>query len=275
MKLSIWTSYYWNLSAEDALLELKAHGFNYCELSCEHAEELIKRGEPKSVGEAFGSFARENKIAVLQGHLSFVGIKISDPENRAIIKKQLDLFNAIGIKSAVLHLDPVADENGVKAPVDVARKANVEALSDILEYIKGTDIVVCLENLITSPAANTVEGLMYYIEHFNSKNLGICLDTGHLNINGKDHARFIKTAKNHIKALHLADNEGQRDQHMMPYGRGNVDFETVIRETKAINYQGLYNLEIPGEVSAPQEVRGYKLDYIQKIMAYLDKVTDK
>ena len=105
--------------------------------------------------------------------------------------------------------------------------------------------------------------------------MGICLDTGHLNINGKDPARFIKTAKNHIKALHLADNEGQRDQHMMPYGRGNVDFETVIRETKAINYQGLYNLEIPGEVSAPQEVRGYKLDYIQKIMAYLDKITDK
>lgn len=271
MKLSVWTSYCWDLSPEDALLELKKHGFNYCELSCEHAETLLKMGEPKIVGERFGKFAREVGIIPLQGHLSFVGIKICNPEHRIYIKKQLDLFMAIGIKSAVLHLDPLADENGVKAPVEIAREANVLALRDILEHIKGSDIVVCLENLISSPAANSAEGLMYFMETLNSKNLGICLDTGHLNLRDKDQAAFIRRTGNYLRALHLADNEGETDQHLMPYGKGSVDFETVIRETKAINYQGLYNLEIPGEVNAPLEIRGYKLDYIQKIMAYLNK----
>ena len=275
MKTSIWSTYYWDLSPEDTLKELKKHGFDYCELSCEHSEILLSRGEPKKIGEEFGKFAKETGITILQGHLVFNGIKICDPEHRALIKKQLDLFNAIGIKNAVLHCDPIVDENGVKAPLEVAREGNAKALSDILEHIKDTDVVVCLENLITSPAVNTVEGLMYFIERFNSKNLGICLDTGHLNINDKDQAAFIRRAKNHIKALHLADNEGERDQHLMPYGKGSVDFKTVISEMKAINYQGLYNLEIPGETNAPFEIRGYKLDYLQKIMKYLDEVTNK
>ena len=273
MKLSVWSSYYYALSPEDAVCEFKAHGFNYCELSCEHSEVLLNRGEPKEVGKTFGAFCRKVGVEVLQGHLFFYNTKICKPEDRALIKKQLDLFMAIGIKNAVLHCDPLADENGVKAPVDIARQENIKAISDLLDYVKGNDIVICLENLITSPAVNSVEGLMYFIEHFNSKNLGICLDTGHLNLRDRDQVSFIRRAGEHIKALHLDDNEEKTDQHLMPYGRGSVDFVSVLREMKRLNYQGLYNLEIPGESGAPFEILGYKLDYIQRVMAYLDNKT--
>ena len=274
MKLSVWSSYYYHLSPEDALKELKAHGFNYCELSSEHSEVLLGRGNPTEVGKAFGDFARELGIEITQGHLFFWGKKICNPDDRALIKKQIDLFLAIGVKNAVLHCDPLMNEQGEKAPIEVARRENIIAISDILEHVKGTDMVICLENLISSPAVNNIDGLMYFIDHFDSPNLGICLDTGHLNINDKDQAGFIKRAGKNIKALHLADNEGQSDQHMMPYGKGSVDFATVIREMKKQDYMGLYNLEIPGERSAPDEILGYKLEYIQKMMAYLDKVTE-
>ena len=274
MKTSVWSSYYYSLSPEDALRELKAHGFDYCELSCEHSEVLLERGEPKEIGEAFGKFARELGIKLLQGHLLFYGTKISSPEDREKIKKQLDLFLAIGIKNAVLHCDPIADENGVKAPIEIARQENIKAIGDLLNHVKGTDTVICLENLISSPAANSIEGLMYFIDHFKSENLGITLDTGHLNLTDKDQAAFIRRAGKHIKALHLADNEGERDQHLMPYGKGSVNFEVVIREMKALGYEGLYNLEIPGESWIPLEVRGYKLDYIKKMMEYLDRITE-
>ncbi|MBQ7761824.1 MAG: sugar phosphate isomerase/epimerase [Clostridia bacterium] len=274
MKLSVWSSYYYDLSPEDALRELKAHGFDYCELSSEHSEVLLERGDAKVVGEEFGRFAKEVGITILQGHLFFWGKRICDPNDRALIKKQLDLFQAIGIKNAVLHCDPLVDENGVKAPIEIARRENVKAISELLDYVKDTDIVICLENLISSPAVNNVEGLMYFIEHFNSKSLGICLDTGHLNINDRNQVAFIRRASKHIKALHLADNEGKTDQHLMPFGKGNVDFVSVIREMKAQNYEGLYNLEIPGERNGPLEILGYKLDYIKKIMSYLDRITE-
>lgn len=273
MKTSVWSSYYYSLSPEDALRELKAHGFDYCELSSEHSEALLKRGEAKEVGEAFGKFARDLGVEVSQGHLFFWEKKICKPEDRSLIKKQIDLFLGIGIKNAVLHCDPLVDENGVKAPIDIARRENVKAIGDLLDYVKGTDLVICLENLISSPAANSAEGLMYFIDRFQSENLGITLDTGHLNLTDKDQAAFIRRAGKHIKALHLADNEGERDQHLMPYGKGSVNFEVVIREMKALGYEGLYNLEIPGESWIPLEVRAYKLDYIKKMMEYLDRIT--
>lgn len=274
MKTSVWSSYYYFFSPEDAIRTLKSHGFNYCELSSEHSEVLLGRGDAKTVGAEFGKFAKELGIELLQGHLFFWGKKICKIEDRELIKRQLDLFLGIGIKNAVLHLDPLVDEDGNKAPIDIIRQENIKAISDLLNHIKGTDIVICLENLISCPAANNVESLMYYIDYFKSENLGICLDTGHLNINDKDQIGFIRRAGKHIKALHLADNEGERDQHMMPYGKGNVNFVAVISEMKKQGYQGLYNLEIPGESGGPDEVKGFKLDYIQRVMAYLDDITE-
>ena len=136
------------------------------------------------------------------------------------------------------------------------------------------DMVICLENLISTDFINSIDGLIYFIERFNSKNLGICLDTGHLNLNDRDQVAFIRKAGKHIKALHLADNDQSRDQHLMPYGCGSVDFVSVIREMKALDYKGLYNLEIPGERCAPLEVLGYKLDYLKNVLEYLDRVTE-
>ena len=61
----------------------------------------------------------------------------------------------------------------------------------------------------------------------------------------------------------------------MPYGCGNVDFSSVIREMKSLGYEGMSNLEIPGERMAPLEILGYKLDYVKKMMNYLDKITEE
>ena len=53
MKTSVWSSYYYHHTPENALREFKARGFNYCELSCEHSEVLLERGDPQAVGEEF------------------------------------------------------------------------------------------------------------------------------------------------------------------------------------------------------------------------------
>ena len=272
MKFSVWSSYYYDLSPEDAMREFKAHGFDCCELSFEHAYVIMERGDIKKEGEAFGKFARELGMELSQGHLSYEA-KICMEKGREFLKKQIDLFLAIGIKHAVLHCDSLLwKEESLSREEKI--EENCKAIKELLDYIEGKDMIICLENLISADFINCIDGIMYFIERFNSKQLGICLDTGHLNLKDKDQVAFIRKAGNHIKALHLADNEGQRDQHLMPYGCGNVDFVSVIKEMKSLNYDGLYNLEIPGERCAPLEILGYKLDYIKKMLEYLDKTTD-
>ena len=71
MKLSVWSSYYVELSPEDALLELRKFGYEHCELSDEHALKLLERGDATEVGKEFGRFAKEIGMDLLQGHLLF------------------------------------------------------------------------------------------------------------------------------------------------------------------------------------------------------------
>ena len=274
MKLSVWSSYYFDLSPEDAMREFKAHGFDYCELSFEHAYELMKRGDIMTAGEQFRKFTDNIGIEISQGHLSYEA-KLCKPEGKEFLKKQIDLFLAMGVKNAVLHCDSLAWKENISMSTEEKIEENSNALFELLEYIKDTDMVICLENLISTDFVNHVDGLLNFINKFGSKNLGICLDTGHLHLKDKDQVNFIRKAGTHIKALHLADNEGQRDQHLMPYGCGGVDFVSVIREMKKLGYEGLYNLEIPGERNAPLEILGYKLDYIKKMFDYLDKITEQ
>lgn len=274
MKLSVWSSYYYDLTPEDVLRELKAHGYSYCELSDEHALVLLERGDPLTVGAEFGKFAKEIGVEILQGHL-FLNAKICKSEDRELLKKQFDLFRAIGVKNAVLHCDSFT-RSEEELTLEFKREENTKALIDLVDYLSGTDIVICLENLRPLRITQSADDLLYFINRINSKNLGICLDTGHLNLTPyNDQAEFIRKAGHHIKALHLADNDGLgHDQHLLPYGRGVVDMPLVIREMKKLGYEGLYNLEIPGERHAPMEVLGYKLDYIQKLFEYIDKITD-
>jgi sugar phosphate isomerase/epimerase len=273
MRLSVWSSYYFDLSPEDALREFKAHGFDHCEISFEHAYMLMERGDIKKAGEEFKRFAYELGVDISQGHLSYEA-KLCKSEGREFLKKQIDLFLAMGVKNAVLHCDSLTWRNDEDVSTEEKIKENESALSELLDYIRDTDMIICLENLISTAFVNSVDGLLHFIEKFGSKNLGICLDTGHLNLTDRDQVNFIRKAGKHIKALHLADNEGKRDQHLMPYGCGSVDFVSVIREMKSLGYEGMYNLEIPGERMAPLEILGYKLDYIKKMMNYLDKITE-
>ncbi|MBQ8393712.1 MAG: sugar phosphate isomerase/epimerase [Clostridia bacterium] len=275
MKYCVWSSYYYGLSPEDTIREFKAHGFNCCELSFEHSAELMERGDAKKIGEEFGKFAKELEFEISQGHLSYEA-RICKPEGIKFLKRQIDLFLGMGVKYAVLHCDSLTWRKDERLTTEEIIKENRNALSELLDYIKGTDMVICLENLLSASFVNNIDGLMYFINEFKSENLGICLDTGHLNLTEKDQINFIRKGGKHIKALHLADNDGRSgDQHLMPYGCGNVDFVSVIREMKSLGYDGLYNLEIPGERGAPLEVLGYKLDYIKKMLEYLDKITDK
>lgn len=274
MKLSVWSSYYYDLTPEDALRELRAHGYNHCELSDEHALVILERGDARRAGAEFGKFARELGVELLQGHL-FLRAKIGLQEDRELLMRQFELFDAIGVKNAVLHCDNL-DYLGEDVSLELKREKNTEALEILCDALKGTDMVICLENLRPPRFTTTADDLLYFINRINSKNLGICLDTGHLNLSeNPNQLEFIEKAGKHIKALHLADNDGLGiDQHLMPFARGTVDMVSVIREMKKIGYEGLYNLEIPGERKAPMEILGYKLDYIKKMFEYIDTITN-
>jgi hypothetical protein len=76
---------------------------------------------------------------------------------------------------------------------------------------------------------------------------------------------FIRGAGKLLIALHIADNDGTSDQHMMPLGRGRVNWWEVMTGLREVGYNRLFNYEIPGERQASPKVRMAKLEYIKAV----------
>ena len=266
-RIGVWTSYLVELSPEDMACAFAAKGWRHLELSDEHARALLERGDPSSAGRRFREFASGHGVGFPQGHLWLHVDVTADNHNETIdaLRRWLDLFLALEIRAAVIH--PGGNDlkkAGVDPEIIMARR--VRAFRALTAHVRGTPLRLCLEN---TPAANSVDELLAILEAVGGPHLAICLDTGHLHMADGDQPDFIRRAGALLQALHIADNEGQSDQHLMPYGRGTIRWPPLISALKEIGYDGLFNLEIPGENRCPMPVRLAKLDYIKTMVGMM------
>lgn len=268
LKLSVWSNYFRELEPEDRLAEFSRSGFRYLEFSTEDGEILLKRGKPAQAGAEYRKRAEDLGITVLQGHLDLEA-DILNSASLEGLKVWLELFKAVGIKNCVLHYGKGPATN---IPPALLLEKRGEALKELKKGIAGTDMRICLENLSRDRDCKTLLGLIAYA---GEENMGICLDTGHLNLAEGNPAAFVAEAGTLLHALHIADNEGYYDQHFMPYfGRGTVPWAEFMGALGGSGYRGLFNFEIPGTTgNVPLEVLRLKLDYVRGLGAYLESLT--
>lgn len=267
---SVWSSYFIDLSPEEMVQNFSKKGWSNSEFSDEHAIALLERGRPEIIGAEFKKFAQSYGVSFSQGHLRLRSDIAGEnkEEDVEILKKWLDLFNAIGIRNAVLH---PGGFDLLKRGCEPERvfEANVESIGELTKYIEGSEMTICLENIVQT--APECDDLLNIINAVGDANLGICLDTGHLNRTSGKQLEFIRKAGAYLKALHIDDNEGKDDQHMMPYGKGTVKWDEVLAGLKEVEYNRLFNFEIPGENNCPLDIRLAKLDYLKEIAAIMLK----
>jgi sugar phosphate isomerase/epimerase len=267
LKVSVWSHYFRELSPEDKLKEFSAAGFRYIEFSTEDGEILLGRGKPAISGGEYRKHAADAGITVLQGHLDLEA-NILNRAHVEGLKVWLELFNAIGIKNCVLHYE----KSPAGAPHLLLEKRG-DVLLELKKVIAGTDMRLCLENLFRDRDCKTLLGLIKYA---GEENMGICLDTGHLNLAGGDPSAFVAEAGPLLHALHIADNEGYYDQHFIPYfGRSAIPWAAFMRTLGSSGYQGLFNFEIPGTTgNVPLEVLRLKLAYVRSLAGYMESLAN-
>jgi len=263
-KLSMWTSFFIELTPEEAIAELAQAGWRHAELSDEHGQALLARGEPERVGHAFRRVADDAGVAVAQGHLWLV-VDIAPADEAArqhvvdALRRWLDLYLALGIPAAVLH------PGGDTIPDPAARlDCQLRTLADLAGHVRGTDLVLCLENCSSGDALKPL------LAHADPAHVGVCLDTGHLNLTRESQADFVRSCGRRLRALHLAENDRSGDQHNMPFARGgSVPWPDIAAALADVAYPGLLNFEIPGENRCPLPVRRLKLAYLRDLAAWI------
>ena len=265
--VSVWIDYWENESVEESIARLRKAGFTHGELSIIHLPQIMAAPDPVKYGAELKAYADNLGFTIPQGHTSFTEGLIG-PEAVERLKPELDMFAALGIQKAVVHV------NGGKDMTDTdARYAEwIKNIRTLSEYVDGTGITLCLENLTAFPVTRSSDGLLQLIKDSGDKNLGICLDTGHLHLSNtkgttnETHGDFIRNVGSYLQALHIVDNNGEKDTYQMPFSaRTGVDWVDVMRGLRDVDYKGLFNLEILGERGGNDTIREAKLAFI-KIM---------
>ncbi len=124
----------------------------------------------------------------------------------------------------------------------------------------GGRLSINIENLTKSfskyhfPLASTMESLELLMANIEGSRC--TLDTGHAHVNGQDPLQMAERIGGKIAEIHLNDNEGSSDDHLMP-GDGKVQFDGLLKRVSSPDV--LLCLELnphrysPGEVLSSME----------------------
>ena len=270
LPLSVWSGYFCDVSPEKMVDIFVEEGFSCTEFSIEHGVMLLERGDAQAVGKEFGRYAADKGLAIPQGHLD-MDLELTDRKDLDALKRWIDLFYAIGIRNMVLHATGAYEE-----PYERQLELRGKGVAELADHVAGTDVTICLENLFSKPMVQRADGILELIEAAGGgENLGICLDIGHLHrvrSHGicQDSSRdFILKAGKRLKALHVHDNMGVQDDHLLPFCKKGLNWKLFMSALEENGYQGIFNLEIPGENKAPLALRLHKLSYIKHLADYL------
>ncbi|NLS78753.1 MAG: sugar phosphate isomerase/epimerase [Chloroflexi bacterium] len=94
--------------------------------------------------------------------------------------------------------------------------------------------------------AGTAE-LIDLVDGFRSSRVGICWDTGHAHIQRLDQGAAIRALGDRLKAVHIQDNDGRSDQHLLPY-TGTIQWPVVLEALRAIHYGGDFTFEVASAI---------------------------
>jgi sugar phosphate isomerase/epimerase len=129
----------------------------------------------------------------------------------------------------------------VKGCRDGRIEKSLESLEELLDFCKEWGLKLALENTLPGELGDKIDELLSLVNKFNSSCMGICLDTGHINIEGNP-IEAIKKIGSKLIHLHIQDNLGQIDNHFLP-GKGNINWEKLINLLRQIKYEGIFMFE--------------------------------
>jgi sugar phosphate isomerase/epimerase len=115
----------------------------------------------------------------------------------------------------------------------------IDSLKAVLDYAGGKAVPVVMEvlNRYETNFLNTVEQMDEFVTKAGYTLLKVHIDTFHMNIEEADMYESIIKSGNTLGHVHFADSNRYHP------GAGHIDFKSVMRALKEINYQGWIGVE--------------------------------
>lgn len=157
-------------------------------------------------------------------------------DHKQAVDMAADLGGCILVTHDISIPEPDAEDGLEK------RAAFVQGMGEVAEYAASAGVRLALENTGGNGYTGDPERLVALMQDLGAPNVGVVIDTGHRNLIG-DPAAALRTVGDHLITLHLHDNHGERDEHLLP-GRGNIAWGEVNGALGDIGYDGVFMYEI-------------------------------
>lgn len=245
--------------AADAIRLLAEAGWPAVELSTEHLTRIDESDDPSALADDVIAAVEACGVRMPQAHLMIsANVAAADARRResdlATVERHIALCAHMGIEVGVIHpgggQPATADQWRREAELRVASFQRIAAFADEHSFS------IAIENTMDSPSAEaamgrrsygaTIEELHELIDAIGRANVGICLDTGHANIQGIPLDEAVRQCGERLIATHIQDNDGVHDQHYAP-PRGTINWPATVTSLREIGWEGIFNLEVGGE----------------------------
>ncbi len=129
--------------------------------------------------------------------------------------------------------------------IEDARARLTDCIADVCQYAQQYALMMGIEpaNIAATNLINTSTDALQIIHSLNLKNLGVVLDTGHLNITKENVSEAVSGLGEKLLQVHLNDNDGVEQQNLVP-GEGTFDFRALISILKEKEFDGYLSAEL-------------------------------
>lgn len=162
-------------------------------------------------------------------------------------QRAIEASAILGVKWAVVH--PWTNTLGIEHDIKTNLKTNYDYYAPIIDFAKHHQVGLAMENMLQSGLfiyrfATRADELIACIDQFKDSAVGACWDFGHGNVIYRDQSHPLRQIGKRLKALHVDDNYGDRDAHLLPFVGGTVDWPMQMQTLKEIGYEGDFTYEI-------------------------------
>ena len=250
-------------------------------------EELIAYYEPLK------NALEEHDICVSQMHgiypMYYLG---EDARNEYILEATEKIFavcKQLGCEAVVIH-----PWSGVDLYKEEEKQINLNMYRKLIPAAKKYGVKICLENLFKhldhdcfNAACSNAEESCWYVDTLNAEAgeeiFGFCLDVGHTCVTGANLYQFITTLGKRLTVLHIHDNDGISDSHLIPYTqmdrtgyRLRIEWDKMLRGLREIGYEGTLSFEVfNGIHQMPMHLRPSALRMVCNIGKYFRECIEK
>lgn len=161
--------------------------------------------------------------------------------------RSIEACGMLGIQNMVIHSGFFSE---FKYPNDAEAyfEENAIFMKNLIPTMEEYNVNILFENTTIKHCKDNTyfpilgKDLYDFVEYMGHPLFGAAWDVGHAHMDGIDHHKEIMAMGKHLKAVHVHDNNGQKDQHLAPF-LGSLDYDSFLRGLIESGYSGYFTFE--------------------------------